>query len=165
MSWTLTHVAAPPTVTRWCCGSHHVLWVLYALSQGSPFSAALVLVSAIAWRVMNLVEWGHTDPLCRWPFLAFYDRASTMEAHWIGGTIWFKVEEKEGVPFPWFHWGRSCMCIVKYAKVMNTKTAQVRKLYLQCLSEHILTRLHLWRRQTPFEEFTDNYLITDLKIN
>jgi hypothetical protein len=45
------------------------------------------------------------------------------------------------------------------------KPVVVRKLYLQCLSENILTRLHLYHRQTPVEKSTENCLIWDLKIN
>jgi hypothetical protein len=52
---------------------------------------------------MDLIERGHTDPLRSRPFLAFYDRATTMEAHRVGGAVWVKVEEKEGVTFPWSH--------------------------------------------------------------
>lgn len=84
-------------------GSHHVRWVLRALSQRRPLRAAVAVVRAVAWRVIDLVERGHADPFRGRPFLPLDDLASAMEARRVCRGVRPKVEEQKGVPFPWFH--------------------------------------------------------------
>ena len=99
----LTHVAAPSTVTGQRRGSHHVRRVLCALSQRRPLRAAVAVVRAVAWCVIDLVERGHADPFRGRPLLPLDDLASAMEARRVCLGVRPKVEEQKGVPFSWFH--------------------------------------------------------------
>jgi hypothetical protein len=100
----LAHVAAPSAVTGQRRGSHHVRGVLRALAQHGPSPAAVIAVGAIAtWCVIDLVERGHTYPFRGGPFLPLDDFTSAVEARRVRCGVWEKVEEQEGVPFPWFH--------------------------------------------------------------
>lgn len=100
---TLTHVAAPSTVTGQHRGAHHVRRVLSALPQCRPLRAAVAVVGAVARRVIDLVERGHTDPFRGRPFLPLDHLASAVEARRVCRGVRPKVEEQKGVPFPWFH--------------------------------------------------------------